>query len=410
MTRGRSATRSHVLVAVGAVAVLLLASAVWWNTLSRSGAQGGGPPVIGARGGSLTLGGTPTTFVGVNAYELATDWGTNAGCGTMLSDDQLDAFFASLPPHALVRFWAFQGSMALDVHTDQIDWGPLQRVFTAAAAQHDLLIPVLTQQGSGCDGTPWQDVAWYSGGYATATIATDPTTGLPEPVGAAAPNPLSYLDYVTQIVTEFRSSPALGMWEPISEPEASTCASGGAPSDCYGSLTCPDEQAAAQALRGFFDTVGALIHQIDPRHLVESGTLGGGQCGTSGSDYVLVGSSPGLDVLSYHDYYPPTPLIGADQWNGIGVRQSQAAQLGKPLIAGEMGIEASTAPPAQPSIPACVSVAQRASDLAAKVRAQLASGTRAVLVWNWSPNPIGPCDYNTTTGDPLMGMLRRLAS
>ena len=94
---------------------------------------------------------------------------------------------------------------------------------------------------------------------------------------------------------------------------------------------------AASALRYFFDTVGAEIHALDPKHLVESGLLGGGQCGTQGSDYQYVSASPGIDVLSYHDYYGPAAL-GGDQWNGLAVRFAQMAALGKPIIAGEVGL------------------------------------------------------------------------
>lgn len=41
---------------------------------------------IGVSDGHLTLGGLPYRFVGVNAYELATDWGTNSGCGANETD------------------------------------------------------------------------------------------------------------------------------------------------------------------------------------------------------------------------------------------------------------------------------------------------------------------------------------
>ena len=80
---------------------------------------------------NLEIGGVPTLFTGFNAYQLATDWGTNAGCGGMASAAQIDAFFASLRPDSLVRFWAFQGTIATNVHTGQLDWQPLDNVFYA---------------------------------------------------------------------------------------------------------------------------------------------------------------------------------------------------------------------------------------------------------------------------------------
>jgi mannan endo-1,4-beta-mannosidase len=242
----------------------------------------------------------------------------------------LNTFFASLPTHSLVRFWAFEGTMAVNATTHQIDWQALDNVFAAAAAHHQLLLPAITAQGGDCDDGHWQDPSWYEGGF--TQVFENPTAPDATPLA-----PLSYWEYLQAIVARYRTSPALGMWEPISEPEASTCPAQYQPFQCSGHQTCPDEAAAAQALRYFFDRVGEEIHQLDPRHLVESGTLGGGQCGTEGSDYAYVSASPGLDVLAYHDYYGAGPLIGGDQWNGIGVRIDQAAELGKPIIGGEMG-------------------------------------------------------------------------
>ena len=73
------------------------------------------------------------------------------------------------------------------------------------------------------------------------------------------------------------------MWEPINEPEASDCAPGLNMDACYPQLRCPDARAASAALRGFFDVVGREIKRIDPNHLVESGALGGTQCGWTGT-------------------------------------------------------------------------------------------------------------------------------
>ena len=92
-------------------------------------------------------------------------------------------------------------------------------------------------------------------------------------------------------------------------------------------------------LEYFFTTVGAQIHHLDPEHLVEAGFLGSGQCGTVWNDYQRVGASSGIDVLSVHDYYGTAPL-GGDQWNGLAERFAQAKALDKPIITGEVGIEA----------------------------------------------------------------------
>jgi hypothetical protein len=188
------------------------------------------------------------------------------------------------------------------------------------------------------------------------------------------------------------------MWEPISEPEASTCPAQYEPTNCEGHQTCPDEAAAAASLRYFFDTVGGEIHLLDPDHLVEAGFLGSGQCGLDGADYRYVGASPGIDVLSYHDYYPASEPFGGDRWNGIQVRIDQAQALDKPIIAGEEGIVAGTAPN-------CESWAQRAMDMQTKTDDQLQAGVSGVLFWNWVPAPESDCVYDTAPGDPMLGLL-----
>jgi hypothetical protein len=340
---------------------------------------------ITAQGQHLEIGGVPTLFTGFNAYQLATDWGTNAGCGGMASGAQIDAFFASLRPNSLVRFWAFQGDLATNINTHQIDWRPLDDVFYAAAKYHVYLIPVISDQGEDCDGGTWQDPAWYSGGFRDVYNSASNSDG-------RGLTPLSYWDYMNALVSRYADSPALGMWEPMSEAEASTCPAVDEPSDCGGHQTCPDETTAATALEYFFNTVGAQIHSLDPEHLVEAGFLGGGQCGTAWTDYQSVGASAGIDVLSVHDYYGSAPL-GGDRWNGLAERFAQAKALDKPIVTGEAGIIAGTGQSG------CPSLQQRASDMAAKMAAQFTDGDSAFLVWDWLLNPLGPCSYNTGPTD-----------
>jgi mannan endo-1,4-beta-mannosidase len=346
--------------------------------------------VIGVSGSHLELNGRPYTFVGVNAYEIGTEFGVNPGCGGQESDAQLNELFSSLPPNSLVRFWAFQDAIATNVQTDQLDWGPLDRVFAAAAAHGQRLIVTLTDQGGVCDGNHWQDPSWYEGGFQDVFNSPSNSDG-------SGHTPLSYWNYLQDAVNRYKNSPALGMWEPISEAEASSCAGNYYPGTCWGHTTCPDEAVAAAALRHFFDVVGAEIHALDPSHLVENGLLGGGQCGTESGDYASVSASPGVDVLSYHDYYSGTPM-GGDQWNGIAVRIAQAAAVGKPIIAGEMGLAAG-------AVPGCMTLGARSTEIQAKIQAQMAAGARGVLIWDWLPAPSGPCTTDTFPGDPLMAVV-----
>jgi len=347
---------------------------------------------ITAQGQHLEIGGVPTLFTGFNAWQLATDWGVNYGCGAMDTPAQIDAFFASLRPNSIVRFAAFQGTMATNVDTHQLDWQPLDDVFYAAARYHVYLIPVISDQSATCDGDHWQGLAWYSGGFRDVYNSPDDSDdyGL---------NPLSYWDYMNALVSRYADSPALGMWEPMSEAEASDCPAGFEETDeCGGHLTCPNEAASASALYYFFTTIGAQIHALDPEHLVEAGLIGGGQCGTSGGDYQSVGASPGIDVLSIHDYSGATLLPG-DQWNGVAVRFAQATALDKPIITGEVGILAGDGQSG------CTSLQQRALDMSAKMSAQFAAGDSAFLVWNWDLESLDDaCSYETGPNDPLLGV------
>ncbi|HEX4433255.1 MAG TPA: IPT/TIG domain-containing protein [Acidimicrobiales bacterium] len=336
---------------------------------------------ITAQGQHLEVGGVPTLFTGFNAYQLATDWGTNAGCGGTATTAQIDSFFASLRPNSLVRFWAFQGTLATNFRSGQLDWAPLDNIFAQAAKYHVYLIPTISDQGGTCDGDHWQDPAWYSGGFMNVYNASSNSDG-------RGLTPLSYWTYMDDLVSRYADSPALGMWEPMSEAEASTCPAADQPGNCSGHQTCPSETAAATALTSFFTTVGAEIHHLDPTHLVEGGFLGGGQCGTSGADYQRVGASPGIDVLSVHDYYG-TAAMGGDQWNGMAVRFGQARALDKPIITGEAGIQAGNGQAG------CISLQQRATAMSAKMHAQFAAGDSAFLVWDWLLDPLGPCSYNT---------------
>jgi hypothetical protein len=345
---------------------------------------------ITASGQNLEIGGLPVKLTGVNAYELATAWGTNTGCGGMETPAQIASLFASLAPDSIVRFWAFQGDLATDIYTHQIDWAPIDQIFYLAARYHVYLIPVITDQGGTCDGEHWQDPSWYAGGY--KDVFNDATnsdgTGL---------TPLSYWNYMQAVVNRYANSPALGMWEPVSEAEASSCSATYEPLNCSGHQTCPNETTAAADLNSFFTTVGDEIHALDPGRLVEEGLLGGSQCGMAGADFQSVGASAGIDVLSVHDYYGSVAL-GGDDVNGMAERFAQAAVLNKPIITGEAGIVAGNSP-------GCETLAQRATDMAHKMSVQFAAGAGAFLVWDWMLDPLGPCSYNTGPGDPLMAVL-----
>jgi hypothetical protein len=105
-------------------------------------------------------------------------------------------------------------------------------------------------------------------------------------------------------------------------------------------------------------------------------------------------------VLSFHDYSPPGVALGGDQWNGVAVRLAQAAQVGKPIIAGEIGIQASVAGVG------CPTLQGRVTDIEAKLNAEFALGLSGALIWNWGEQATTTgCTYDTYPGDPLVDAL-----
>jgi hypothetical protein len=334
-------------------------------------------------GSRLVLDSKAFRFTGVNAYSLATVWGRNAGCGPAATDAQLDALFAGLRPNSLVRIWAYQGSMTTNVVTGARDWTALDRVVAAAARRGQKLILSITGQGEGCDDGRWKDLTWYAGGYRTA-LNLDPRTRITA----------SYWDYTREIVTRYKSSPVVGMWELVGEPEVSVAST----------HACLDHDQAAGVLREFFDTVGGEVKRIDPHHLIHSGVIGSGQCGSSGEHYTYVHESPALDVASYHDYGADSVPVPGDQWNGLQVRLDAMKRIDKPLVVSEVGVRA------QRSLAGCATLDQRTTLLRNKANAQLAAGAAGFMPWNWMPTNDGSCSYETiTTGDPVLSMLKAVA-
>ncbi|HEV2402793.1 MAG TPA: hypothetical protein VGS08_01190 [Candidatus Saccharimonadales bacterium] len=352
-------------------------------------AEAQGSSFISQQSNKLYYEGQVYRFTGINAYELASDHGGNSGCGSTFTDQQLNDFFSSLQPYSMVRMWAFQGSMAVNVNTRQIDWTYLDRVVNAASAHNIKLILTLSDQGGVCDDNYWHGLAWYQGGY-TADYNS-------------SADPLSYAAYVQQIVTHYVNNSTVAMWEPVNEPEASSCSTPTNGSSCWTNKTCNSETAAANALLSFFNAVGAEIKHIDANHLISSGLIGSGQCGTSGSDYQMVNNSQYINVASYHDYNADGSPLPGDQYNGLQVRINQMNQINKPLIVGEVGIHASN------QASGCDTLDQRVSQMQAKLTAMFRAGVAGFIPWDFVPGNTTTCSYDINPGDPLLGMLSQYA-
>ncbi|MDV6232546.1 MULTISPECIES: beta-mannosidase [Rhodococcus] len=360
--------------AVGAAIVLSLALST--GVPDAAAAPGSGARVTASADG-LALDGNPWWPTGFNAYQLATDWSANAGCGAMVD---LNGYFGALPPHSLTRFNAFQ-ALAINRFTGALDFRPMDAVFAAAEAHGQLVVPVLSPQDGACEGNVFKGRQWYIDGWTTPPAVADTNAVT------------SFEQWMLTAVNRWKDSPALAAWELVGEPETSSCTDAAC---SWTTRTCTAD--AAQVLRSFFDTAGQQLRTVDPRTLITAGLTGGGQCGSQGDEYEYLAQSSFVDVLQYHDYgFDGVPLPG-DQWNGLQRRITQSAAVGKPLLVGEIGQLAGS----------CGDIGSRATSIATKIDGQRAAGTAGALLWAFVPDPRpGECTYDIGPGDPLWQTIGR---
>jgi hypothetical protein len=165
------------------------------------------------------------------------------------------------------------------------------------------------------------------------------------------------------------------------------------PSD-DGSGACTRSSAAT--LRAFTQDMAAMVKSIDAKHLLSLGTVGGGECGTRGADYLYVHNVPGIDLCEMHDYGPATEAIPVNRENGLAARLAQCRSLNKPLFMGETGMEISPT----------LSVEQRASALRARLSAEFQAGVVGTLIWDWCSVARHSCHgYEVGADDPTLLLL-----
>ncbi|MDL9946881.1 beta-mannosidase [Gordonia sp. ABSL11-1] len=353
------------------VFALLVVIILWCVPAPRADAASGR---VDATVDGFRLDGSPWWPSGFDAYQLATDWSVNTGCGAMVD---LDAYFASLPPHSLTRFDLF-AQLAVNKYTGAIDFGPMDAVFAAAARHDQMVLPVLVASDGACENGQFKERDWYVSGWRTV-------------VGAGG---MTFRQWMRAAVRRWKNHPTLAGWELVGEPEPSVC---GDAACGWQSRSCPPD--ASGVLRTFFDTAGAALRHIDPGAVIWSGLAGGGQCGTAGPQYEYVGDSPGLDVLDYHDYGSDGVPLPGDQWNGLAERLRQARAVGKPLAVNEIGQNAGS----------CGTREQRAFDFRTKVTGQRAAGTSTALFWAFVPDPRDDqCTFDIGPGDPTLDLVEDL--
>ncbi|TSD48934.1 cellulase family glycosylhydrolase [Rhodococcus sp. KBS0724] len=322
----------------------------------------------------LKLDGQDWWPTGFNAYQLATDWGVNWGCGAMVD---LDDYFGSLPAKSLTRFNLFQ-ALAINKFTGELDFGPMDAVFAAAEDHNQMILPVLSPQDGACEDENFKERSWYVDGWKDFDAN-------------AAKSLISFQDWMHIAVARWKDSPSLAAWELVGEPEPSLCTD----TACnWWTRTCPSD--TAQILRSFYDAAGAEVRALDPKTLITAGLLGGGQCGTGGDDYQYVSESPYVDVVQYHDYGADGVALPGDQWNGLARRITQATAAGKPLLVAEIGELAGS----------CEPLATRATHIGDKIAGQKTAGTAGALLWAFVPDPRPTeCTMDIGYDDPLYGVV-----
>jgi hypothetical protein len=319
-----------------AAAALVLGAAAFTVPVVRSASADTIPAGFVQRTGrDLVLDGAPYHFVGFNAFGMA-------GCATgqPWTPQQREAYFAQLPAASMTRTWAF-GRWGIDALVD---------IVAAAETHGQKLIFSLGESGNGCE-QPAKDAAWYQSGYRT-----------------------TYLAWVEQVVTRFKDSPAIGMWEILNEP---------------GHNSTVD----AATMKAFLDDVAGHIRAIDAHHLIESGAMA--EYAPGFADFGAAHSGPNVDVGSLHEYDYPIVVS-----HHLAPTLGPLDTLGKPLIIGEVGVN-SGADGCTPNF------ADRAAALKQKFDQYFLAGVAGVLVWNYTPNPGTKCAYDVRQSppDPVLSMV-----
>ena len=309
---------------------------------------------------------------------MAASGGTPASCGGALYPD-VSVPLSLMPEGVVFRFWAFQNFF---VSHGKFRWSQLDRVLAIAKAHGDKVIPVLGNQYSYCDGRT-KTLPWYQQGYRTTTGRHDLVT---------------YRSYVKAITKRYAGNSTIAMWQLVNEGQA-----------INGDGTCT-ESKALRALAEFSKDVGGLAHRVDPTHLVSLGTVAGYSgsgrqwCGARNGHYQTLMASPGNDVCDYHDYGYPAEPMGMPVGPNLESATHMCHATGKPLMVAEIGIYANNDS----------ALIDRATQLHAKIAAQLDSGVVGTLLWTWAVKPQyviseSPSNYSIFPGDPALDAIRYIS-
>jgi endo-1,4-beta-mannosidase len=168
-----------------------------------------------------------------------------------------------------------------------------------------------------------------------------------------------YRAWAADVAERYGDDPTIACWQLMNEP-----ASGPA-----------GRTSGATLLRDFADDVADVVKRHAPRHLVSLGSIGTGQPGMSGGDYLTVHAGPAVDLCEVHDYSPGGTVLAGDRWNGLAVRLRQADKLGKPIFVAEFGNALGSTE--------CATRQERAALYRRKLETFFAHGFVGALAWHW---------------------------
>lgn len=319
-------------------------------------------------GSALKLDGRTFRFVGFNVYNANSSGNCNYGM------DRLGSSLHEMgAEQGVFRAWFYQ---SLATKSGKRDWSVFDRTLASARDAGLKVVVTFADQWGYCEGWPSDQDGYRTENFYKSAYKTSPTApGLPS----------TYRQWVSEVVTRYRSSPTVAMWQLMNEAEAKSSRNGSCPS------------TAASSLKSFASDVASVVKGLDPNHLLSLGSIGTGQCGMSTGEYKVVHSVSGIDLCEYHDYSADS--MPGDRWNGLSARLQQCRELGKPLFVGESGIATSWVG----------SLAARANKWDSKITTQMNAGVSGFLLWNWRDGAQGgssPTGYEVGPNDPVLPLPR----
>jgi mannan endo-1,4-beta-mannosidase len=319
---------------------------------------------ISARGQELFLNDHLFHFVGVNRYNLLSNSNNDRSCGESWTHQELDHYFAEMQQLSItaIRFWAFQH------FTHGTDFSTFDYIITLSEKYNIKLIPTLENQHSDCTEGGYKYASWYRNGYLT-------------PYGSYC---LSFKNYVSRIVSRYKNSQEIMMWQIMNEAESKDT----------------NNKQDFQALYSFAKDISFYMKSLDPNHLISLGTVGSGLPGTQGDDYRRLHALQTINVLEYHDYNSDTSPLPPN----LSQRFVDSRVLNKPLFVGEAGIKSQCAGSG------CYTPKQRADLFRAKMSAFFREGGAGYLIWSYRDNHYNPGQvYEFDAKDPLAQVVRNFA-